>query len=147
MVRLIKIFMYKPVGGLHQNSSVSLCWDRVLLCSPGCPQTHNPPASASQVQGLQLCTIKLSSTPNSYYAGGDEARGKVYSSLCFGEKNTNKFAIFSLLSLSGYLVLKIENLGETAICYQFRGESETNKRLTDQPSRPWPTNYILFPNK
>jgi hypothetical protein len=39
--------------------------DRVSLCSPGCPGTHsldqadlklrNPPASASQVLGLQAC--------------------------------------------------------------------------------------------
>jgi hypothetical protein len=39
--------------------------DRVSLCSPGCPGTHsvdqaglelrNPPASASQVLGLQVC--------------------------------------------------------------------------------------------
>jgi hypothetical protein len=40
-------------------------WDRVSLCSPGCPATHsvdqvgleprNPPASASQVLGLKAC--------------------------------------------------------------------------------------------
>ena len=40
--------------------------DRVFLCSPGCPGTHsidqvdpelrNPPASASQVLGLKVCT-------------------------------------------------------------------------------------------
>jgi hypothetical protein len=40
--------------------------DRVSLCSPGCPGTHsvdqaglelrNPPASASQVLGLKVCT-------------------------------------------------------------------------------------------
>jgi hypothetical protein len=40
-------------------------WDRVSLCSPGCPGTHfvdqaglelrNPPASASQVLGLKAC--------------------------------------------------------------------------------------------
>jgi hypothetical protein len=40
--------------------------DRVSLCSPGCPGTHsvdqaglelrNPPASASQVLGLNACT-------------------------------------------------------------------------------------------
>jgi hypothetical protein len=39
--------------------------DRVSLCTPGCPRTHcvdqaglelrNPPASASQVLGLQAC--------------------------------------------------------------------------------------------
>jgi hypothetical protein len=41
-------------------------WDRVSLCSHGCPGTHfvdqaglkfrNPPASASQVLGLKACT-------------------------------------------------------------------------------------------
>ena len=43
-------------------------WDRVSLCSPGCPGTHfvdqaglklelrNPPASAPQVLGLKACT-------------------------------------------------------------------------------------------
>jgi hypothetical protein len=40
--------------------------DRVSLCSPGCPETHfvdqaglelrNPPASASRVLGLKVCT-------------------------------------------------------------------------------------------
>jgi hypothetical protein len=40
-------------------------WDRVSLCSPGCPGTHsvdqaglelrNSPASASQVLGLKAC--------------------------------------------------------------------------------------------
>jgi hypothetical protein len=30
---------------------------QISLCSPGCPQTHNPPASASWVLGLQACTI------------------------------------------------------------------------------------------
>jgi hypothetical protein len=40
--------------------------DRVSLCSPGCPGTHfvdqarlelrNPPASASRVVGLKVCT-------------------------------------------------------------------------------------------
>jgi hypothetical protein len=28
-------------------------WDRILLCDPVWPQTHNPPASASLVLGLQ----------------------------------------------------------------------------------------------
>jgi hypothetical protein len=41
-------------------------WDRVSLCSPGCPGTHsvdqaglelrNPPSSASRVLGLRACT-------------------------------------------------------------------------------------------
>jgi hypothetical protein len=40
-------------------------WDRICLCSLGCPGTHsvdqtglelrNPPASASQVLGLKVC--------------------------------------------------------------------------------------------
>jgi hypothetical protein len=30
-------------------------WDRVLLCSPTKPLTHVPPASTSQVLGLQAC--------------------------------------------------------------------------------------------
>jgi hypothetical protein len=44
---------------------VCLFWDRVSLCSPGCPGTHfvdqaglefrNPPASASRVLGLKVC--------------------------------------------------------------------------------------------
>jgi hypothetical protein len=43
-------------------------WDRVSLCSPGCPGIHsvdqgglelrNPPASASQVLGLKVCACK-----------------------------------------------------------------------------------------
>ena len=42
-------------------------WDRVSLCSPGCPGTHsvdqaglelrNPPACASRVLGLKACAI------------------------------------------------------------------------------------------
>jgi hypothetical protein len=46
-------------------------WDRVSLCSSGCPGTHfvdqaglklrNPPASTSQVLGLKVCAT----TPNS----------------------------------------------------------------------------------
>jgi hypothetical protein len=44
---------------------VLVFWDRVSLCSPGCPGTHsvdqaglelrNPPASVSQVLGLKAC--------------------------------------------------------------------------------------------
>jgi hypothetical protein len=30
-------------------------WDRVSLCDPAWPQTHNPPVSASSVLGLQMC--------------------------------------------------------------------------------------------
>jgi hypothetical protein len=37
-------------------------WDKVLLCSPDWPWTHNPTASASQVLGLQICTTTSSST-------------------------------------------------------------------------------------
>jgi hypothetical protein len=51
-------------------------WDRVSLCSPGCPGTHfvdqaglelrNPPTSASQVLGLKVCatTARLFSILN-----------------------------------------------------------------------------------
>jgi hypothetical protein len=52
----------------HNALSVCLFFfprDRVSLCSPGCPGTHsvdqsglelrNPPASASQVLGLNVC--------------------------------------------------------------------------------------------
>jgi hypothetical protein len=60
------------VRSINRNS-ISLCfvlfcfvfWDRVSLCSPGCPGTHfvdqaglelrNPPASASRVLGLKAC--------------------------------------------------------------------------------------------
>jgi hypothetical protein len=48
-------------------------WDRVFLCSPGCPGTHfvdhaglelrNPPASASRVLGLKACAT----TPGLYF--------------------------------------------------------------------------------
>jgi hypothetical protein len=48
-------------------------WDRVFLCSPGCPGTHfvdqaglelrNPPASASQVLGLKACATTPGSFP------------------------------------------------------------------------------------
>lgn len=50
-----------------------LCGDRVLLCSPGCPETHNIdqgglelkeihlPAFASQVLGLKSCAIATGS--------------------------------------------------------------------------------------
>jgi hypothetical protein len=51
-----------------------LFWDRVSLCSPGCPETHsvdqaglklrNPPASASQVLGLKACAT--TARPSSY---------------------------------------------------------------------------------
>jgi hypothetical protein len=47
-------------------------WDRVSLCSPGCPGTHsvdqaglelrNIPASASQVRGLQACATTAQHT-------------------------------------------------------------------------------------
>ena len=60
-------------GGWGRVTSISLFlsfflfffWDRVSLCSPGCPGTHsvdqaglelrNPPASASQGLGLKAC--------------------------------------------------------------------------------------------
>lgn len=36
-------------------------WDKVFLCSPGWPRTHNSPMSAFQVVGVQACTICLAS--------------------------------------------------------------------------------------
>jgi hypothetical protein len=36
---------------------ICLFRDRVWLCRPGWPQTHNPPTSASRVLGLQACPI------------------------------------------------------------------------------------------
>jgi hypothetical protein len=49
-------------------------WDRVSLCSPGCPGTHfvdqaglelrNPPASASRVLGLKACATMPGPTSN-----------------------------------------------------------------------------------
>jgi hypothetical protein len=51
---------------LSKQSSFDTSFDRVSLCSPGCPGTHsvdqaglelrNPPASASRVLGLKACT-------------------------------------------------------------------------------------------
>ena len=48
-------------------------WDRVSLCSVGCPGTHSvdqaclelrhPPASASQVLGLKVCAALATTTP------------------------------------------------------------------------------------
>jgi hypothetical protein len=53
----LKVFTFLRGGGGF--------WDRVSLCSPGCPGTHsvdqaglelrNLPASASQVLGLKAC--------------------------------------------------------------------------------------------
>jgi hypothetical protein len=53
--------------------------DSVSLCSPGCPGTHsvvraglelrNPPASASQVLGLNVCATTARKTWNSYFHG------------------------------------------------------------------------------
>jgi hypothetical protein len=52
-------------GGAHFFVCLFCFWDRVSLCSPGCPGTHsvdqaglelrNSPASASQVLGLKVC--------------------------------------------------------------------------------------------
>jgi hypothetical protein len=51
-------------------------WDRVSLCSSGCPRTHfveqaglelrNPPASASQVLGLKVCATMPGCDDTSY---------------------------------------------------------------------------------
>jgi hypothetical protein len=42
---------------LIQCFKILCVWDRVLLCRPCWPWIHNPLASASQVLGLQACTI------------------------------------------------------------------------------------------
>jgi hypothetical protein len=73
-VRLISNPLETPVvftwlTFLSCNRFLFVCFvfrDRVSLCSPGCPGTHsvdqagfklrNPPASASQVLGLQACS-------------------------------------------------------------------------------------------
>jgi hypothetical protein len=43
-------------------------YDEVLLCSSGWPQTHNPPALASQVLGLQayatMAVLSFNLIPN-----------------------------------------------------------------------------------
>jgi hypothetical protein len=36
----------------------SFLWGRISLCSPGWPQMHNAPDSASLVLGFQVCTTK-----------------------------------------------------------------------------------------
>jgi hypothetical protein len=38
----------------HVSSPSTPTFFEILLCSPGWPQTSNSPASASQVQGLQM---------------------------------------------------------------------------------------------
>jgi hypothetical protein len=55
----------EPLGKFCLFVFVFVFWDRVSLCSPGCPGTHsvdqaglelrNPPASASRVLGLKAC--------------------------------------------------------------------------------------------
>jgi hypothetical protein len=42
----------------HQNKNVNVFFflRQGLICGPGWPQTHYPPASGSQVLGLQICT-------------------------------------------------------------------------------------------
>jgi hypothetical protein len=37
-----------------------LFWDRVSLCTPGWPWTHNPPASAFWILGFQACATMFS---------------------------------------------------------------------------------------
>jgi hypothetical protein len=53
----------KSMPGFKKETESFVClfvWDRVLLCSPGRPQTHDPPASASWVLGLQVFNTTLS---------------------------------------------------------------------------------------
>jgi hypothetical protein len=59
-------------------------WDRVSLCSPGCPGTHSvdqaglelrtPPASASQVLGLKVCATTPGSS-QSFLSGLNLGQG------------------------------------------------------------------------
>ena len=56
-----------PIPNINASFFLCVFWDRVSLYSPGCPGTHsvgqaglelrNPPASVSQVLGLQACAI------------------------------------------------------------------------------------------
>jgi hypothetical protein len=48
------------------SSDFFFFWDRVSLCSPRWPQTHNPPASASCMLGLQACTTAPNLQPLLY---------------------------------------------------------------------------------
>jgi hypothetical protein len=53
-------FFYKYVGILYRNNHsqigadgfCSLFWDRIILCSPSRPWTHDPPSSGSRVLSL-----------------------------------------------------------------------------------------------
>jgi hypothetical protein len=84
-------------------------WDRVSLCSPGCPRTHsvdqaglelrNPPASASRVLGLKACTTKP---------------GLVFLFSCFG----SRVLVITILSSIWYLLFRhmfLQQLGFNAI--------------------------------
>jgi hypothetical protein len=44
-----------------------LFWDKVSLCSPGCLQTQNPPASTSWVLGSQACRHAPPCLAKSFY--------------------------------------------------------------------------------
>jgi hypothetical protein len=59
-----KIFLRTVLSAIRRESSHGIWWissiffegwgwDKVSLCHPGCPWTHDPPASASQMLGLQ----------------------------------------------------------------------------------------------
>jgi hypothetical protein len=43
-------------------------WDRILLCRPDWPWSHDPPASTSWLLGLQVCLTTPSIT--CYFTGG-----------------------------------------------------------------------------
>jgi hypothetical protein len=65
---LLGLKVYSTMPSLHFILFIYF-WDRVSLNSPGCPGTHfvdqaglelrNPPASASQVLGLKVCTTTV----------------------------------------------------------------------------------------
>jgi hypothetical protein len=66
-------------------------WNRVSLCSPGCPGTHsvdqaglelrNLPASASQVLGLKACGTTARPLYKSYWRDARQWTGYRYSKL------------------------------------------------------------------
>jgi hypothetical protein len=91
-------------------------WDRVSLCSPGCPGTHsvdqaglelrNLPASASRVLGLKACTT----TPGTYFLS------------IWHITHRENMTLFVQLVLWYFLVhvFKINNLVQGGFMYIFR---------------------------
>jgi hypothetical protein len=66
--------LLSPPGSSRELQTFFFSWDRVSLCSPGCPGTHfvdqaglelrNPPASASQVLVLKACATTAGQATN-----------------------------------------------------------------------------------